>query len=200
MLLFSSPYERCLQTSQQISGALNKIPIHMEPGVGEYVFNAYVWNEAKLPKFRHLDKFNLDKSYTPTIDFDKWFTQRLNFVEPLNEYESRVKQSYRRFLSFSPDATHIIVVTHASGVLIGTNILLGNADKYYVDDADPFKQQERTKHYAPVRMGTGSVTELQSTNGEHWEIVRNGDTHHLTSGELHNFDHTVRITNTPTTK
>ena len=202
--IFSSPFLRCLQTSDAIARATGVQSIIVEPGIQEYHFSDRLWTREKLPQFlfdqittpvHFYNSTRADQTtYVPAIDFEQYFVQQLiNREEELDQFERRVFISLQHMIQYALHwkknhhlhhstttgtmTTCIIVVTHASGVLIGANSLLQQAPSIIMG-------RERCKRYIPIRTGTASVTEFTSVDmGLTFSCVQNGTFHFLSSGE-----------------
>lgn len=153
--IYSSPFYRCLQTSEPVSQAL-RVPIWVEPGLGEYYTvsrptKPIPWSAAQSKMF--FKTIGLD--YTPLASVSK-------SGETREDVNKRVKKALMAIIAHANGLKHatILIVTHAAVKIIISEVLTGQT----------------------VRAGTCSLDkhELQE---DKWRNVVAGDTSFLSGGE-----------------
>jgi len=169
--IFSSPYYRCLQTSQPVSIALG-IPIYVEHGIAEW-YSPVVPGTGLHPRPGSAESL---KHYFPEIDpswSSVWYPSRKG--EDVQEIHERVDGFLQAFTvqlerNFAGKHLRILFVSHAATAIALARSLVGDRD-------------------LPLRVGCCSLSVFDRISGNEnviaaWNPRRLADGAHLTEGAL----------------
>lgn len=182
-IIFSSPFYRCLQTSEPIKNKLD-IPLYVDKGVGEW----YKPNRETIPKpatipvlndlFNDMITDNWEASTTPS-----------GKGENREQIFDRCRVFWGKFISNLekkfPNVKCILIVTHAAvKAALGMNLLKFPDAITPIDGEGTF-----------IRNASCSIDkfELDKDSNEdfydkEWKLTMNGNTSFLTKGEEMNWD------------
>jgi len=154
--LYTSPLSRCVQTAQEIGGALGMTPLHKE-GFKELNFG---WLEGRPIR----DHSSQEYGYWVNL-FDHHLHQFIRRIsgESLSAFNQRVTRDWRAILAENPKGT-IVVVGHSAVF----NSILTN---YFGRNFPPGKT-----YYT---LHPGSITEIHLDPDGQAQLVRMDDTAHL---------------------
>ncbi|KAF5377577.1 hypothetical protein D9615_005363 [Tricholomella constricta] len=167
--IFSSPYYRCLQTSQPVSSALG-IPIYVEHGIAEW-YSPVVPGTGLHPRPGSAESL---RQYFPEIDpswSSVWYPSRKGeAVEEIHERIDGFLQAFAVQLErrFPGEHSRILFVSHAATVIALARSLMGDRD-------------------LRLRVGCCSLSEFERDQGNQdilgaWIAPRLADGAHLKEG------------------
>ncbi|KAG5648030.1 hypothetical protein DXG03_007065 [Asterophora parasitica] len=167
--IFSSPYYRCLQTSQPVSQALG-LPIYVEHGIAEW-YSPVVPGTGLHPRPGSADSL---KQYFSEIDpswSSVWYPSRMG--EAVDEVHDRVNGFLEALAAqverqFPGQHKRVLLVSHAATTIALARSLLGDRN-------------------LPLRVGCCSISEFDRREGNQavlgaWEAPRLADGAHLKEG------------------
>ena len=171
--IFSSPYTRCLQTALPLCDVFPEKKICMDHGIMEWDGYYEQWSTLRLPQsivaMHDSFKPHISMQYSPSTSLEN-FVSRFPFHETREMLNKRVQGTVRAIVEQYGGDSDLILVSHGACVIAAV---------------EAFLSPEQLEHYKP-RCGVASVAELQSNDkGKTWELVQNGTTHFLQSGELY---------------
>ncbi|KAF9069068.1 phosphoglycerate mutase-like protein [Rhodocollybia butyracea] len=164
-LIFSSPYYRCLQTSQPTAKILG-LPIYVEHGLSEW-YSPAAPGTGLHPRPASASVL---KAYFDEIDPNGWSS--IHYPSRKGEDVDRVHDRAKIVLSDLiaeveerfPDHKRVLLVSHAGTVIAFARELAGDKE-------------------LPLRVGCCSLTEFVRATGElKWEIKRQAEADFLTGG------------------
>ncbi|CCE63661.1 hypothetical protein TPHA_0F01770 [Tetrapisispora phaffii CBS 4417] len=191
-LLFSSPFYRCIQTSEAIA-ALLELPIYLDTGIGEW----YKPDRAIIPVPA---SYEVLSQLFPTKISDDWSSTILPSDKGETEEDifNRCKTFWPKFIdtledSF-PNIETIILVTHAATkIALGLSLLKKSSARDAIDSEGTL-----------IRSGSCSLDKYELLETEYskdddstfvlpfekrtWKITMNGNTEYLTKGEEMNWN------------
>lgn len=190
-LIFSSPFFRCLQTSEPISDLL-ELPIYLERGIGEW----YKPDRDVIPEPASFDILNnffpgkLNRNWTSSvIPSNKGETEQDIFERCRTFWPIFIKNVEETF----PNVETILIVTHAATkIALGMNLLGFDNCRDPIDDEGSI-----------IRSGSCSLDKYELVHNDedddvdaeelpfeerHWRITMNGNTEFLTKGEEMHWD------------
>lgn len=179
-LIFSSPFYRCVETSQPISQALN-VPIAIERGVGEW----FKKDRPSIPEpgnYELLSKFFLGLGDAAAWDRD----DTLNVIPSLqgedeNDIFERVQKFVTAFLKVMeenfPHIKRVLIVTHAATKIAIALNLLGKLSVY-----DPIDDNGTMLRSAACSL------DIYENRHSKWVLTVNGDCSFLEDGEEMNWN------------
>ncbi|KAK4052251.1 C6 zinc cluster transcription factor-like protein [Microbotryomycetes sp. JL221] len=175
-VILSSPYYRCLQTSQPLARQLDK-PILVEHGLSEWY----------LPVKRGLHPICLSaselKQYIGEIDPSShdtlvWPSNKGETVDQIHDRAKQVLTEIVRKFDNVEGVKHLVIVSHAA-----TGIAMSRA---LANDKDLQVQSATCSVSAFKRKSSNKVDERGGLGS--WERVLNGDTSFLSRGEERHWD------------
>ncbi|SCV03756.1 LAME_0H12970g1_1 [Lachancea meyersii CBS 8951] len=189
-LLFSSPFYRCLETSQPIADLL-ELPIYVERGIGEW----YKPDRDVIPEpasFAVLNNFfpgKLSPDWDATvIPSDKGETEQDIFNrcrEFLPKFVARVESEF-------PDVETILLVTHAATkIALGMNLLgFDNCREPLDADGTILRSGSCSLDKFELIAGGDKIEDLQKVPfaSRKWHLTMNGNTEFLSNGEEMHWD------------
>lgn len=189
-MVFSSPFFRCIQTSEPIADIL-ELPIHVEAGLGEW----YKPDREVIPMPAPLDALEnffpnkLSRTWEPTtIPSNKGETEEGLYLRCKSFWPNFIGRVEKEF----PNVETVLLITHAaSKASLGMN-LLG-----FANWREPLDEDGNV-----IRSGSCSLDKFElvpstSDEGEEtlpfearqWKMTMNGNTEFLTKGEEMNWDY-----------
>lgn len=183
-LLFSSPFFRCLQTTEPIAEVM-ELPIHIERGIGEW----YKPDRDVIPEpapFEVLENFfpgKLNGEWGATVVPSNKGETETDIFDRCREFWprfiARVEQQY-------PDVEKLMLVTHAA-----TKIALGMSLLGFSSCREPIDEDGTI-----IRSGACSLDKYELLQEEedlpfpqrHWKMTMNGNTEFLSRGEEMHWD------------
>lgn len=189
-LIFSSPFFRCIETSEPIADIL-ELPINVDTGLGEWYKpdREVIPIPAPLESLENFFPQKLNKNWESTvIPSNKGETEEDLYLRCKIFWPKFINQVEREF----PNVETILLVTHAaSKASLGMN-LLG-----FSNWREPLDEDGNI-----IRSGSCSLDKFElvpSTNDEgeetvpfesrQWRMTMNGNTEFLTKGEEMNWDY-----------
>lgn len=177
--ILSSPFYRCVETSEPICQALD-IQIVLERGVGEW----YHIGRGIIPEPANYDTLN--KFFKHLLSEQEWHRDETIGVIPSLGGESeldifdRCKLFWTKFIPIFeakyPHIENILIVSHAATkIALGMSLLGFNSVYDYLDDNKTI-----------LRAGTCSLDKYTKT--DKWQLEINGDCSFLTKGEEMNWN------------
>lgn len=178
--ILSSPFYRCVQTSEPICDMLS-VPLVLERGVGEW----YKKNRGVVPEPANYDVL---KPFFPCLqDAKVWDRDSTVGVIPSLDGESeadifaRTVKFWKEFIpvfeSKYPDITRILIVTHAATkIALGMSLLKLNNVFESIDNNNTF-----------LRAGACSLDKYEKGTQD-WSIKMNGNCEFLLDGEEMNWN------------
>ena len=182
-VIFSSPFYRCLETSEPVKKKLD-IPLYIDNGIGEW----YRPDRPIIPIAAPVSKLNglfdgmisedWDASIQPS---EKGETKEDIFARCNKFLEIFIRRVEERF----PDVTCLLIVTHAATkAALGMNLLR------FPNAIVPIDEKGTV-----IRNGSCSLDEFKLVKDnkhnfyeKEWELVMNGNTSFLDKGEEMNWD------------
>jgi len=170
--IFSSPYYRCLQTSQPVAQAL-KLPLYVEQGLNEW-YSPVAPGTGLHPRPGPASSL---KQWFPEIDPEGWSTSWYpsRRGEDVDEIHDRTDGYLSVFIPHLervyPQHKVVMLVSHAATIIALTRSLLGDRK-------------------LPVRVGCCSLGEFVRKEGQDWNVIggweakRLADGAHLQEGTL----------------
>jgi len=164
--IFSSPYSRCLQTSQPVAKALG-LPIYVEHGLSEW-YSPLTPGTGLHPRPYSASTL---KTYFEEIDPTTWSsiyypTRKGEDVEQLHEratilLSDLISEVETRF----PQANHkrVLLVSHAATVIALARELAGDKEM-------------------PMRVGCCTLSEFRRKDGGGWDMKMKAEAEFLTGG------------------
>lgn len=186
-LLFSSPFFRCLQTSQPIADMLD-LPIYLEKGIGEW----YKPDREIIPEpasFEILSNFFLGKLqqdwHSDIIPSNKGETEEEIFLRCKKFWPVFIKKVESKF----PDVETILLVTHAATkISLGMTLLGFNNCREFIDDEGSIIRSGVCSLDKYERLENELLGEDTSFHERHWIMTMNGNTEFLIDGEEMHWD------------
>ncbi|KAJ3894984.1 histidine phosphatase superfamily [Lentinula edodes] len=167
-LIFSSPYYRCLQTSQPSAQALG-LPIYVEHGISEW-YSPVVPNTGLHPRPASASSL---KAYISEIDSDAWSsiyypTRKGEDVDQIHERaHSVLSDLISEVESRFPNHKRVLLVSHAATVIALARDLAGDRE-------------------LPLRVGCCTLSEFSRKVGGagsgSWEVKKLAEAEFLTGG------------------
>ena len=154
--IYSSPYYRCLQTSEPVSRALG-VPIFIEHGLSEW-YSTVKANTGLHPRPESAESL---KRYFSTIDTTHhsiyYPSRKGESVSGLHERTNEFMDALLPYVSETTGAKRILLVSHAATCI--------TMCKYFSGDAD-----------LPLRYGCCTLSEARRAgDGKGWVLKRAGD-------------------------
>lgn len=190
-LIFSSPFFRCLQTSEPISDLL-ELPIYLERGIGEW----YKPDRDVIPEPASFDILNnffpgkLNRNWTSSvIPSNKGETEQDIFERCRTFWPIFIKNVEEIF----PNVETILIVTHAATkIALGMNLLGFDNCRDPIDDEGSIIRSGSCSldKYELVHIDEDDDVDAEELPFEerHWRITMNGNTEFLTKGEEMHWD------------
>lgn len=183
--IISSPFYRCLQTSEPIAKALH-LKVTIDTGVGEW----FKTTREVIPKPAGYEQ--LRQFFADTIGDETLWSGSGVIPSGSGETEEaiffRAQKFWKAFIpafeKAHPEVSRVLFVTHAaSKIALGLSLL----GKLSVHDTIEFKGKETKLH-----SGACSIDKYENQNGE-WTILENGKTDFLKDGEEMNWNFDVKF-------
>ncbi|SCU80438.1 LAMI_0B02388g1_1 [Lachancea mirantina] len=189
-MLFSSPFYRCLQTSEPISKLL-ELPINVERGIGEW----YKPDRDVIPEpapFEVLENFfkgRLDPEWESTV-----------IPSGKGETEQQIYERCQKFLplfvdkveTLFPNIETILLVTHAATkIALGVNLLGLKSCREPIDDNGSIIRSgscSLDKYELATAAGANVDSDGIPFSKRHWTLTMNGNTEFLSRGEEMHWD------------
>ncbi|AMD19700.1 HCL451Wp [Eremothecium sinecaudum] len=178
-VLFSSPFFRCLQTSEPIADVL-ELPIYLERGIGE-------WYKPDREVIPEPASFEVLHNFFPGKLKDDWESTVIpsNSGETEEDIFERCKAFWPSFVSRVeerfPNVEHIMLVTHAATkIALGMNLLGFTNVRDSIDEDGTI-----------IRSGACSLDKYELLGDDPdipfdrrlWKMTMNGNTEFLSQGE-----------------
>lgn len=184
-IIISSPFYRCVQTSEPIAKALG-VKVAIDTGVGEW----FKTTRSVIPEPAGYDRL---REFFPEVLGDEQLWSGSGVIpNPAGETEeaifARAQSFWKEFVpgfeKAHPDITRILFVTHAAAKIALGMSLMGLSSVY---DNIVFEGQE-TK----LQSGACSIDKYEH-QGDRWTILVNGKTDFLEQGEEMNWNFDVKF-------
>ncbi|SCV05722.1 LANO_0H13740g1_1 [Lachancea nothofagi CBS 11611] len=189
-MIFSSPFYRCLETSQPISDLL-EVPIQVERGIGEW----YKPDREVIPEpasFAVLNNFfpgKLNMDWQPTVIPSK-------NGETEEDIFNRCREFWPKFVakleSQYPNIETILLVTHAATkIALGMNLLGFDNCRDPIDgDGTILRSGSCSLDKYELIVSDDATEELQHIPfwSKRWRLTMNGNTEFLSKGEEMHWD------------
>lgn len=180
-MIFSSPFYRCIQTSQCMSRFLG-LPICVEKGIGEWftlqrpVHPVPASVEELSNFFDNLNRdYPLDQFVVPSKDGEDEETVFARCTTFLSKFIPYMAANF-------PEIETVILVTHAA-----TKIALGMALMGYSSPRDLLKPEHVLQGNKKLRAGACSLDRFEF-DGTNWNVTMNGNVEFLSLGEEMNWN------------
>ncbi|CCF56750.1 hypothetical protein KAFR_0B04530 [Kazachstania africana CBS 2517] len=173
-IIFTSPFYRCLETSEPIQEALN-VPIYTDRGIGEWYkpdrdIIPVPATDKQLLKFFPWINVNWEDTLIPS---DKGETE----ADVFDRCSEFLPKFIKRLESTFPKVSTILLVTHAATkAALGMNLLKFPNARVPIDGKGTV-----------IRNASCSLDEYTRVNDDTWDIVMNGNTLFLKNGEEMNW-------------